>query len=165
MTRRSVASTALRGARSLPPLVLGVRALGAVAAAWIVGYDIQPYFLPQPERRSGAEFVDNFDLVRTACTVTGANALIGLVLGSIARRSLVAVLTNRFRSLDELVDPLAVAVAAIPIVVHRRRCSTTCIALDSQIGRGGSWSRSPSSSSSSSTSPRACARTTRPSSS
>jgi NitT/TauT family transport system permease protein len=72
-------------------------------------------------------------LVTKACVVTGVNALIGLMGGAILG-FIGAVLTNRFRLVAELVNPLAVTVAAVPAVVIVGVLNNM-YALDSQIGR------------------------------
>ena len=61
-------------------------------------------------------FIDDFHLVQRASMVTGTNALVGLVLGALLGFA-VAVLTNRFAIVSEIVNPLAITVAAIPAVV------------------------------------------------
>ena len=54
--------------------------------------------------------------MRTPCTSPGANALVGLLFGVICGVALSFVLM-RFRVVNELVTPLAVALNAIPIIV------------------------------------------------
>lgn len=118
-------------ATTLPPAVFGVLFV-AVWQWWIVTYDVQPFVVPKPSA-IWSEFVDQIDRVRAACIVTGTNALVGLVAGSLLGFG-VAVLTNRFRLVSELVNPLAVTVAAIPAVVIVGVLNNM-YALDSQIGR------------------------------
>src|SRR5215210_8015602 len=115
----------------LPPLILGALLLG-VWQWWVVTYDVQPFIVPRPTS-IWSEFVDQIDRVRAACAVTGFNALVGLVLGSLFG-FVVAVLTNRFRVVSDLVNPLAVTIAAIPAVVIVGVLNNM-YALDSQIGR------------------------------
>lgn len=97
-----------------PPLVFGVAFLCLWELA-VVAFDWKPYFLPKPSRIWG-EFVENRTQIRRAATVSGVNALVGLVAGT-----LIGVLTSfalvRFRLLNEMVSPLAVALNAIPIFV------------------------------------------------
>jgi NitT/TauT family transport system permease protein len=105
---RSVA----RGA--LPPIVFGV----AFLALWqgiVRGFDLKPYFLVAPTDIAGA-FFDNWSQIREAMVVSGTNALIGLVAGTIIG-TLMSFLLMRFKFLDELVTPMAIAVNAIPIFV------------------------------------------------
>ena len=49
--------------------------------------------------------------------MSGTNALVGLVVGTVARRRRQLRCSCRFRLLNEMVSPLAVAVNAIPIIV------------------------------------------------
>jgi NitT/TauT family transport system permease protein len=93
---------------------------------------VQPYVIPKPTAIVRALF-DNPALVRDACFVTGVNALVGLVLGAIFG-FIGSVLTNRFRLVADLVNPLAVTIAAIPAVVIVGVLNNM-FALDSQIGR------------------------------
>jgi NitT/TauT family transport system permease protein len=98
----------------VPPLVFGV----AFVAAWellVKGFDLKPYFLPAPSAIWSA-FVDNFTLIREAALVSGTNALVGLIAGLVLG-VLAAFALMRFKILDELATPLAVALNAIPIVV------------------------------------------------
>jgi NitT/TauT family transport system permease protein len=115
----------------LPPVVLGVLFLVAWQA-WIVAGDVQPYVVPRPTD-IWRSFVDDFDLVWRASLVTGMNALVGLVLGAVLG-FLVAVLTNRYTFVSELVNPLAITVAAIPAVVIVGVLNNM-YSLDSQIPR------------------------------
>ncbi len=98
----------------LPPAVFGVLFL----AAWellVQGLDLKPYFLPAPSAIWSA-FADNVGLVKDAASVSGANALIGLLAGTVLG-IIAAFALMRFRSLNELVTPMAVSLNAIPIVV------------------------------------------------
>jgi len=98
----------------LPPLVLGVLFVFAWQT-WINVSNVKPYVVPRPTKIWSA-FIDGFHLVQRASMVTGTNALVGLVLGALLG-FVVAVLTNRFEVVSELVNPLAITVAAIPAVV------------------------------------------------
>ncbi len=98
----------------LPPVVFGAAFLVAWQA-WIIHSHVQPFVIPRPSA-IWHSFVHDFHLVWRACKVTGMNSLVGLVLGSVLGFVL-AVLTNRFRFVNELVNPLAVTLAAIPAVV------------------------------------------------
>lgn len=116
---------------ALPPLVLGILFLVAWQA-WIVIGDVQPFVIPRPTD-IWRSFIDDFHLVWKASVVTGMNALVGLVLGSFFG-FLVAVLTNRFAFVSDLVNPLAITVAAIPAVVIVGVLNNM-YSLDSQIPR------------------------------
>lgn len=115
----------------LPPVLLGVLFLVAWQA-WVEVRDVQPFIVPKPTSILES-FFDDFGLVRDASLVTGLNALVGLVLGA-CFGFLIAVLTNRFRLVADLINPLAITVAAIPAVVIVGVLNNM-YALDSQIGR------------------------------
>ncbi|MFZ4811438.1 MAG: ABC transporter permease [Ilumatobacteraceae bacterium] len=129
MSAASRSSGVLRAA--IPPAVLGIGFLVAWQV-WVEVYDVQPFVVPKPTAIWNS-LVDNADLVWKASVVTGTNALVGLVLGATAGFVL-AVLTNRFSIVAQLVDPLAVTIAAIPAVVIVGVLNNM-YALDSQIGR------------------------------
>lgn len=97
----------------LPPVLLGV----AVLVGWQVLVevaDIQPYLLPAP-----TAILTQLGLVLpvlwTSVLATGANALIGLLVGSIVAIA-VALLASRLSFVDELITPVVAAIAVIPIV-------------------------------------------------
>jgi NitT/TauT family transport system permease protein len=115
----------------LPPVVFGLVVL-ALWQTWVEVYDVQPYVIPKPTAILNALFEDP-NLVTKACIVTGVNALVGLVLGGLLGFG-AAVMTNRFRVVADLVNPLAITVAAVPAVVIVGVLNNM-YALDSQIGR------------------------------
>jgi NitT/TauT family transport system permease protein len=117
--------------QALPPLVLGVLFLAAWQA-WVVARDVQPFVIPKPTA-IWQSFTSDFSLVFNASVVTGLNALVGLVMGSLLGFA-VAVLTNRFALVSDLVNPLAVTVAAVPAVVIVGVLNNM-YSLDSQIPR------------------------------
>jgi NitT/TauT family transport system permease protein len=98
----------------VPPLLFGVVFL-AVWELIVAVFDIAPFTLPAPSAIWSA-FTDRFAQVLEETLVTGTNALVGFLLG-IALGVLVSLATVRFRSVESLLTPLAVAVNAIPIVV------------------------------------------------
>jgi NitT/TauT family transport system permease protein len=98
----------------VPPLVFGVAFLALWEAAVKV-FDFQPYFLPAPSA-IWQQFRENTDLIREASSVSGMNALVGLIAGTVLGVA-ISFLLMRFRLLDELVTPLAIALNAIPIFV------------------------------------------------
>jgi NitT/TauT family transport system permease protein len=98
----------------LPPVLFGLL-LVLGWEWWANRYDIKPFVIPKPSA-IWEQFVEGIHLVRAACFVTGFNALFGLVAG-VALGVAVSVATNRFRVVAEIVNPLAVTVAAIPAVV------------------------------------------------
>ena len=108
MTFRHVVSTVW------PPVLFGVAFLVAWEVA-VAAFDWQEYFLPAPSVIWQA-FVDNSDIVREAAIVSGQNALVGLLVGTVLGVAM-SFLLMRFRLLNDMVSPLAVALNAIPIVV------------------------------------------------
>jgi NitT/TauT family transport system permease protein len=91
---------------------------GLFVAAWelvVRIYDLKVFLLPAPSAIWSAT-VDNAANVWEAVSVTGANALVGLILGIVAGVAMSFVLM-RFRVLNELVTPLAVALNAVPIII------------------------------------------------
>jgi NitT/TauT family transport system permease protein len=97
-----------------PPVLFGVGFLALWELAVEV-FDWKPYFLPKPSSIWDA-FVDNFGLVWDAAAVSGRNALVGLVVGTVLGVA-VSFLLMRFRLLNDMLSPLAIALNAIPIIV------------------------------------------------
>ena len=98
----------------LPPAVFGVAFLALWEAAVKV-FDLKPYFLPPPSS-IWAELRENTRLIWEAASVSGGNALVGLVAGTVIGIAVSFVL-GRFRLLNEIVTPLAIALNAVPIFV------------------------------------------------
>jgi NitT/TauT family transport system permease protein len=101
--------------RAVWPPVLFVVAFLALWELAVNVFDWKPYFLPKPSS-IWAAFVDNFDLIRSAAFVSGRNALAGLIVGTILGVA-VSFLLMRFRLLNDMLSPLAIALNAIPIIV------------------------------------------------
>ena len=118
-------------AQALPPVVLGV-AFVTLWQWWVVARDVKPFIVPRPSA-IWSSFVNDFHLVRDANVVTGVNALVGLVVGALLG-FVIAALANRFGVIGELVNPLAVTIAAIPAVVIVGVLNNL-YALDSQLPR------------------------------
>ncbi|MGA9162456.1 MAG: ABC transporter permease [Actinomycetota bacterium] len=97
-----------------PPVVFGLAFLFLWETAVKV-FDFQPYFLAAPSAIWDA-FRANTALIWEATKVSGLNALIGLVLGTVIGTGM-AFLLARFRLVDDLMTPLAVALNAVPIFV------------------------------------------------
>jgi NitT/TauT family transport system permease protein len=98
----------------LPPAVFGA----GFVALWelaVKGFDLKPYFLAPPSK-IWQKFTQNFDLIWGATKVSGTNALIGLLVGA-AFGILMSLVLSRYRTLSDLVTPLAIALNAIPIFV------------------------------------------------
>ena len=98
----------------LPPLVTFV-VIVVVWDAMIRIFDWKPYFLPPPSSIA-EQFRENLDLVWEAALVSGRNAFVGLVIGTVLGIAMSFVM-SRFRLLHEVVTPLAIALNAIPIFV------------------------------------------------
>jgi NitT/TauT family transport system permease protein len=97
----------------LPPIVVGVVFL--LLWEWFVtARDIKPYLLPKPSA-IWDQITANWDGIVEAARATGANALIGLICGTIAG-IVMAFIASRFRVFREMVTPLAAAINAIPII-------------------------------------------------
>jgi NitT/TauT family transport system permease protein len=97
----------------VPPLVLGALALLAWQAL-VVGAGIKPYLLPSPTA-IGAQLALVAPLVWTSALATGANVLVGIVLGTVVAIA-AAVAAARSGFVDELMSPTAAAVSVMPIV-------------------------------------------------
>jgi NitT/TauT family transport system permease protein len=97
-----------------PPLLFGAVFLGLWELIVQV-FDIAPFTLPAPSAIWSA-FVERFDQVVDETWVTGTNALVGLLFGTLLG-VLASLATVRFVQVEALLTPLAVAVNAIPIVV------------------------------------------------
>ncbi len=97
-----------------PPVFFGVAFLTIWELAVKV-FDFQPYFLPTPTS-IWQQFTDNTSLVWGATKVSGLNALIGLLVGT-ALGVAMSFLLGRFRLLNDLATPLAIALNAVPIFV------------------------------------------------
>lgn len=98
----------------LPPVVFGLAFLVLWEGAVKV-FDLKPYFLPPPSS-IWTRFRENLGLIWEAASVSGTNALVGLVVGTVIGVALSFVLA-RFRVVNELVTPLAIALNAVPIFV------------------------------------------------
>lgn len=97
----------------IPPLILGA-ALVMLWQAWVVLRDIEPYLMPSPSA-IWTELRRQWSNVWEATTTSGANALIGLIAGTVLG-VVAALIASRFRFLRDLLLPLAAAFNVIPIV-------------------------------------------------
>jgi NitT/TauT family transport system permease protein len=107
-------STQRRVLLIVAPLIFGV----AFLSAWelfVVVRHIKPFLLPKPSA-IWHEIIVNRSLIVKAARTSGTNAFIGLVLGT-AVGLVAAFAASRFRAVNELLSPLAVAVNAVPIIV------------------------------------------------
>lgn len=97
-----------------PAIVFGVAFLALWESA-VRGFDLKPYFLAAPSK-IGEQFFKNYLRIWEASMVSGGNALVGLVAGTVFGIAMSFIL-SRYRFLGELVTPLAIALNAIPIFV------------------------------------------------
>jgi NitT/TauT family transport system permease protein len=97
----------------LPPVVVGVVVLVAWQLTVTLGR-IAPFILPAPSEIWN-EFVEQRANIWHAALASGANALIGLVGGSVVG-VLVALAASRWRALSEVSIPFAAVVNALPII-------------------------------------------------
>lgn len=105
--------TTTRTRTILAPIVFGL----VVLVLWqlcVVAFDIKPYVLPSP-LTIGDQFTRAIGTVWKGTKVTGANALIGLVVGAVAA-IVFAVISALIRVIDELSLPIVTAASVIPIV-------------------------------------------------
>lgn len=100
-------------ARVLPPVVVGIGFL-LLWQAFVEARNIQPYVLPKPSAIWEQLRANGSDILGTA-KASGANALVGLLAGSVLGIA-TAILAARSRIADELLTPLAAAVNAMPII-------------------------------------------------
>ncbi len=97
-----------------PPVLLGVLVL-ALWQGLVKAFHVATFVLPAPSDIFSA-LTDNLDRITTAAESTGANALVGVLVGSLLA-VVAASLAARLRIADELITPLAAAAATMPIVV------------------------------------------------
>jgi NitT/TauT family transport system permease protein len=118
-------------ARTVAPIVLGV----SVVAVWqlIAGSGlVEAYLLPSPAA-IGAEIVEFWPSRVSAGAITGLNALVGLVAGTLIG-IIAALVASTRRSLDGMLAPIVAALAVIPIVALAPVLNTM-FGADSQTGR------------------------------
>ena len=103
-----------RFSRILAPLFFGVGFLGLWEGA-VRGFNLKPYFLAPPSKIV-EQFWSNASRIWEAASVSGTNAFVGLVVGTVLGVAMSFVL-SRYKFLGELITPLAIALNAIPIFV------------------------------------------------
>ena len=117
--------------RVVAPIAVGVIVLGAWQfLVTVVG--VSEYLLPSPASII-EEFIANWASIASAMRITGTNALIGLVVGSILG-ILLAALAARWRVVDRMSAPLVAALAVVPIVALAPVLNSM-FGADSQFGR------------------------------
>ncbi|GIG38403.1 hypothetical protein Cph01nite_01650 [Cellulomonas phragmiteti] len=97
----------------LPPVVLLAALLGAWHGAVVLG-DVPPFVLPGPAA-IGDQVVTYREAISSAALVTGRNAALGLLVGSVLG-VLLAVVAAAVHLLDVLAEPVVAALAVVPIV-------------------------------------------------
>lgn len=97
-----------------PPVLFGAVFL-LVWELIVIVFDIKKFLLPAPSAIFAA-FVDRTSEIWDAILVTGTNALIGLTVGMVFGVAM-AFLLMRFRILNDITTPLAIALNAVPIIV------------------------------------------------
>lgn len=97
-----------------PPLAFGVLMLTAWEAV-VRGFGLKPYFLVSPSD-VWEKFVQNWSNIWAAMVVSGTNAALGLIFGTVIG-VVMAFLLRRFVILDQLITPVSIAVNAIPAFV------------------------------------------------
>lgn len=117
--------------RIVAPVAVGLIVLGV----WqflvsVVG--VSDYLLPSPASII-EELIASWPSVVQATLLTGMNALIGLVLGSILG-ILLAALASRWRAIDQMSAPVVASLAVIPIVALAPVLNSM-FGADSQFGR------------------------------
>ena len=97
----------------LAPIVFGV----VVIMLWqglVTGLAIKAFILPAPFA-IGAEFAANLQNVASGMTVTGGNAVIGLLTGALLG-ILFAIVAALTRLVDQMAAPVVAALSVVPIV-------------------------------------------------
>jgi NitT/TauT family transport system permease protein len=108
-----VSATRARLRRVLPPIVVVI----AFLVLWEVFVDwrhIKPFLLPKPSF-IWANLHDNWHEIWAAAKVSGTNALVGLMIGTVLGIGM-ALIASRFRVFREMTLPLAAAINAMPII-------------------------------------------------
>jgi NitT/TauT family transport system permease protein len=117
--------------RILAPLILGV----VVVSLWqlLAGSGlIEAYLLPSPAA-IGEQVVEFLPSLVSASGMTGRNALIGLIVGSLLG-IVAALLASAIRLVDGMLAPIVAALAVVPIVALAPVLNTS-FGADAQTGR------------------------------
>ncbi len=128
---RGWSPAAERRLRVIAPIVVGLLVLGG----WqflvsVVG--VSDYLLPSPSSIA-AQLVEFAPAIWGASLVTGGNALVGLVVGTLLG-VLLAALAARWRAIDGMSGPIVAALAVVPIVALAPVLNSM-FGADSQFGR------------------------------
>lgn len=123
--------TASAAERAIAPVVLGIVVVGTWQLLTSSGL-VEAYLLPSPDAIV-AEMVEFWPSMLSAGAITGLNALVGLVAGSLFG-VVAALLASTSRLLDGMLAPIVAALAVIPIVALAPVLNTM-FGADSQTGR------------------------------
>jgi NitT/TauT family transport system permease protein len=96
-----------------PPVVFAAGFL-ALWEWFVVARDVKPFLLPKPTA-IWEQLRENHERILEMTWATAQNALVGLAFGLLLGLA-AALLASRIRALDDMLTPLAGAVAALPIV-------------------------------------------------
>ncbi|MGR0218433.1 ABC transporter permease [Agromyces sp. ZXT2-6] len=117
--------------RVVAPIAVGLIVLGAWQfLVTVVG--VSDYLLPSPASIA-EEFVEFWPSILSATLITGTNALIGLIVGSLLGIALAAV-AARWKVMDRMSAPIVAALAVVPIVALAPVLNSM-FGADSQFGR------------------------------
>jgi NitT/TauT family transport system permease protein len=117
--------------RILAPIVFGLLVL-AIWQSLVTFAGVDDYLLPSPFAIV-SEFTAFWPSVVSAAVVTGTNALIGLIIGSVVG-ILLALAASATRMVDYLSAPVVAALAVVPIVALAPVLNSM-FGADSQVGR------------------------------
>ncbi|MFV0425992.1 MAG: ABC transporter permease [Beutenbergiaceae bacterium] len=113
------------------PLAVGV--LGLVVWQLLVGVvGVSAYLLPAPAEIAG-EWVDNVGPIAEGAWITGSNAVIGLLAGTVSGVFLAAI-ASRLRVADAMLAPVVAGLAVVPIVALAPVLNSM-FGADSEVGR------------------------------
>jgi NitT/TauT family transport system permease protein len=109
----SAVVTRRRIAMLIPPIVVGAAVL-ALWEWWIVARDVKPYLMPKPTAIREQLSLQRH-LIWNAAWMTGKNALIGLIVGTIAG-VVMALIASRLRFFRDMITPVAAAINVLPLI-------------------------------------------------
>jgi NitT/TauT family transport system permease protein len=118
-------------ARVVAPLAFGALVL-AIWQSLVTFVGVDDYLLPSPFA-IGAELGEFWSSVVSAGFLTGTNAFLGLVVGSLVGVAL-ALVASASRAVDSLAAPVVAALAVVPIVALAPVLNSM-FGADSQVGR------------------------------
>jgi NitT/TauT family transport system permease protein len=96
-----------------PPILVAALFLGGWQLLVVV-QELKPFLLPAPSLIA-SEFTDGATLMWSAAVYTGTTAFLGLLFGTLAGL-FIALLAQRFITVNNLVTPLAAGLATVPII-------------------------------------------------